>query len=170
MRIDVDVLSQLMPNVLTMAAQLCATLVLFILMKKLAWGPVKKILDERSKIEQDRLDEAERLRKENEEMKEIITSRLETSKAEAQKMIDDARKEGQSIRNSLENEGKERSKQLLDEAQKDIEKQKNQMLDEVHQEIVDVAMNATEKLLGDKIDEDKDRELIEKFIEEVAKK
>ncbi|MBR4422532.1 MAG: ATP synthase F0 subunit B, partial [Erysipelotrichaceae bacterium] len=55
----VDILSQLIPNVWTVITQLCATAVLFFLMYKLAWKPVKKILDARSEYEQARLSEAE---------------------------------------------------------------------------------------------------------------
>ena len=42
-----DVFGLLFPNVWTFISQLCATAVLFFLMYKLAYKPVKKILDER---------------------------------------------------------------------------------------------------------------------------
>ena len=51
----IDILGQLVPNVWTALTQLCATALLFFLMYKLAWKPVKKILDARSEYESSRL-------------------------------------------------------------------------------------------------------------------
>ena len=64
----VDILGLLVPNIWTALSQLCATAVLFFLMYKLAYKPVKKILDTRSEYEQTRLAEAEKLQEENEKI------------------------------------------------------------------------------------------------------
>ena len=48
----VDILELLIPDVWTALAQLCATALLFFLMYKLAWKPVSRILNERSRFEQ----------------------------------------------------------------------------------------------------------------------
>ena len=46
----VDILGLLVPNIWTALTQLCATAVLFFLMYKLAYKPVKNILDKRSEF------------------------------------------------------------------------------------------------------------------------
>ena len=61
----VDILELLVPDVWTALTQLCATALLFFLMYKLAWKPVKKILDERSKFEQQKLSEAAALKEDS---------------------------------------------------------------------------------------------------------
>ncbi len=170
MGIQIDLLSKLIPNILTIITQLCATAILFMLMKKFAWGPVKNILAERSKYEQERLTEADRLRKESAELKAEAEHELQEASVKAQQTIKDARSEAERLKESLINEGKERSQQLIDEAQKDIELQKAKMMEEMHKDIVNVAINTTSKMLGEKVDDKSDKKLVEGFIKEVSKK
>ena len=168
MNINVDVLENLVPNLLTVATQLIATLIMFIMLKKFAWEPVKKIMNERSAYEQERLNEAERLRQENRELKEQIEKELEDANKQAQETIQEAQMEGQRLKDSMVSEGRERSKQLIDDAERSIELERSKMLDEMHEEIVDVALNATEKMLNEKLDEESDRRAIDSFIKEVS--
>ena len=169
MQIDIDVLENLMPNVLTVVTQLCATLVMFLLLKKFAWEPVKKIMATRSAYEQERLEEAERLKQENLELRAQMDKQLADASRKAQETIQNAQLEGQRMKDNLVSEGRERSKQLLDEAEHSIELERNKMLDEVHEEIVDVALSATEKMLSEKLDEESDRRVIDSFIKEVTR-
>ena len=81
----VDILELLVPNVWTAITQLCATAVLFFLMYKLAYKPVRNILDERSRYEQSKLTEVEALKEENEklnlEAKETIAQANKSAEA-----------------------------------------------------------------------------------------
>ena len=62
--INVDIVEQLVPNLLTMIVQLCSTLVLFLLMKKFLWPSVKKFLDKRADVMQEDLEASAQARKE----------------------------------------------------------------------------------------------------------
>ena len=55
----VDILNQLVPNVWTALTQLCASAVLFFVLYKLGYKPVRKILDTRSEYEQNKLAQAD---------------------------------------------------------------------------------------------------------------
>lgn len=170
MSINIDVFAQLMPNPITFLTQLCATGVLVFLMYKLAWKPVKKILDTRSEYEQSRLSEADRLLKENEELNEKANQRIEEASLEAQDIIAKAQVEGSRLKDNLVEEGRQRSQQLVDDAQHNIALQKNKMLEDMHEEVVDIAISAAEKMLQKKLDSQDDRDTIEGFIKEVSGK
>ena len=45
---EVNIVEQLFPNVLTVLVQLCSTFVLFLIAKKFLWESVKKFLDARA--------------------------------------------------------------------------------------------------------------------------
>ena len=109
----VDILALLVPDVWTALTQLCASAVLFFLMYKLAWKPVRKILDQRSEYEQSKLSEAETLKKENEELNDQAKKAITDANKEAEAIVKSAREEGISVRNELIEQGKEQSKQLL---------------------------------------------------------
>lgn len=170
MKIETDILGQLIPNPLTMIVQLCATAVLFFLMYKLAYKPIKKIIDTRSEYEQNRLSKADALKKQYEDLHAEAEKQINDAKVEAQEIISKAQDEGNRVKNNLIEEGKLKSQQIIDDAQNNIALQKNKMLDEMHGEIVDVALTAAEKLLQSKLDEKNDKDSINEFIKEVTNK
>ena len=166
----VDILALLVPNIWTALTQLCATAVLFFALYKLAYKPVKNILDARSEYEQNKLAEADALKEEYEEKNRQVEAELAKADDKAREVLEIARQEGNRIKEVLEQEGKEKSEQLIAEAKANIELQRSRMLVEMHEEIVNVAMTATEKILNDKLNEKTDRESVDEFIREVAKK
>jgi len=170
MKIETDVLGQLLPNPLTMIAQLCATAILFFLMYKLAYKPVKKIMDTRSEFEQSRLKDADELKSKYEDLHAEAQKEISNAKAQARDIINNAQDEGNRLKNNLIDEGKQKSQQIIDEAQNNIALQKSKMLDEMHGEIVDVALTAAEKLLQSKLDTKDDKDSINEFIKEVTNK
>lgn len=170
MKIETDILAQLMPNPLTMIAQLCATAILFFLMYKLAYKPVKKILDTRSEYEESRLKDADELKKKYEDLHAEAENEINNAKAEAKEIIAKAQDEGNRVKNNLIDEGKQKSQAIIDDAQNNIAMQKAKMLDEMHGEIVDVALTAAEKLLQSKIDSKNDKDSVNEFIKEVTNK
>lgn len=166
----IDILELLIPDVWTAITQLCATAVLFFLMYKLAWKPVKKILDTRSKFEQEKLAEAEALKKENEEIAKQAKDIISDANRDAEAIVKEAREEGQTLKNELIEEGKRQSAQLLENAKHDMEMQKAKMMEEMRSEIVDTAISAAEKVLQSKVDEEAERQSINSFVKEVISK
>lgn len=166
----IDILQLLVPNVWTAISQLCASALLFFLMYKLAWKPVKKILDQRSEYEQSKLSQAEALQEENEKLNKEAKEAIVEANKSAEAIVKSAREEGLSIKEELVQEARDESKQLLDNARHDIERQKSRLLQDMHDEIVDVALSATEKMLSEKLNNKSQKDEIDSFVKEVIKK
>ena len=164
-----DILELLVPNVKTLITQLCATAILFLLMYKLAWKPVKKILDTRANHEQGKLDEANKVAEENKKLNEEANKRIADAKIEAEHIVEDAKNESETMRNDIIAQSKREASNYIEKAQADIARQKDQMINEMHDQIVDVTIEATEKMLQSKIDNKADKESIDQFIKEVSK-
>ena len=165
-----DVFGLLFPNIWTVISQLCATAVLFFLMYKLAYKPVKKILDARSEYEQSRISEADALKEETEKLNEEAKRGIIEANKSAEDIVSSAREEAESIKNELVAQGKEASKQMTENAQKEIEVQRSKMLQDLHAEIVDATISATEKMLKVKIENQEDKDNIDTFVKEVINK
>ncbi|MBQ6125668.1 MAG: F0F1 ATP synthase subunit B [Erysipelotrichaceae bacterium] len=166
----IDILGQLVPNVWTALTQLCATAVLFFLMYKLAWKPVKKILDARSEYESSRLTEADRLREESERLNAEARASVDEAQQKAQQILDDARVAGDQLKEQIAQEGRKTADKMRADAEKDIEKQRGKMLDQMQEEIVDTAVAVAEKILQSKVDAKQDKDNIDAFVKEVIKK
>ena len=139
-------------------------------MYKLLWKPVQSILETRSKYEQSRLTEADRLKNENEQLNQQAQQHIDEAKKQAQQTLLKAQQEADQIKNDLIEQGKQRSKQIVDEATLNMNLQKEKMLEDMHRQMVDVALSATEKMLETKVDSQTDIEQIENFVKEVEAK
>jgi len=165
-----DVFGLLFPNIWTVISQLCATAILFFLMYKLAYKPVKKILDERSAYEQSKISEAETLQAENSKLNEEAKRNIIDANKTAEEIVSSAREEAEVVKKELIEQGKEQSKQLMENAQKEISLQRERMLQDMHTEIVDAAISATEKMLQSKLENGNDKDSIDSFVKEVIGK
>ena len=164
----IDILQLLVPNVWTAISQLCASAVLFFLMYKLAYKPVKKILDTRSEFEQAKLTEAEKLQAENEETnkraKEIVAEANKT----AEDIVDSAKREAEELKSEMLLQAQKQSNQIIDDAKTQAKVQHDKAMKDMHNEIVDIAIMAAEKMLKEKVDTKADVNNIESFIKEVV--
>ncbi len=166
----VDILELLIPDVWTAAAQLCATALLFFLMYKLAWKPVRKILDERSRFEQQKLTEAAALKEENEKINAQAKDIISDANRSAEAIVKEAKEEGEVLKNRLIDEGKKQSDQLIENARREAEVEKARKMEELRTQIVNTAISAAEKVIQDEIDPEVERQSLSSFIKEVISK
>ncbi len=165
--LDIDVFSQLLPNILTMLVQLCSTFVLFYVIRKYLWTSVTKMLDARSDAMQAELTKANELRGEAEQLNAKAKADVKEAGNAARELVENAKTESAQLKEKLSAEAKAEADSKLEAARRQIESERAKMREEVSKEIVDVAMAATEKLLVDKTTSDDDRKAVEKFVKEV---
>ena len=163
----VDILGLLVPNVWTALSQLCASAVLFFLMYKLAYKPVRKILDARADFEQSKISEAEELISENKRLNDEAKEAIIEANKTAEQIVSDAHEEGEEIKKNMIQAAKEESDVIKANAQRELELQKAKLLDEMHDQLVDATISATEKMLNSKLNAKADKENIDAFIKEV---
>ena len=166
----VDILELLVPDVWTSITQLCATAVLFFLMYKLAWKPVKKILDERSAFEQKKLTEARELQEENEKIKQQAKDIISEANRSAEAIDNYAREEALIARNELIQDGKKEAEQLLENAKREAKLQQDKLMEDMRSQIVDSAIMAAEKILENNIDSESEKHSVDSFVREVINK
>ncbi|MEX0748243.1 MAG: F0F1 ATP synthase subunit B, partial [Rhodothermales bacterium] len=60
-------------------------------------------------------------------------------------------------------------RQMKEQAEADIEREKQSALDELRSEVADLAIQAAEKILKENLDAGRQRKLVDRFIEELPK-
>ena len=83
-------------------------------------------------------------------------------------MIETGQKEGQKVKDGLIEEGQKQVDQMMETAYAQIENEKAKMELEIHDQIVDVAMEAAKKLMKDQVSGEEHRKAIEDFVREVS--
>lgn len=167
--VNFDVQGSLMPNLYTMIAQLCATLIIFLCIKKWLWKPVKNILAKRADAMQASLDSAFEQNEEARVNLEASRKELNDAKESSREIIDAARQEAVNLKNEIVSDAKRQAQAKLDQADEKIARAKADAQSDLHDEMVSVAMAAVSKLLDEKATSKDDEEAIDKYIKEVKK-
>lgn len=167
MNLGIDIQGQLMPNILTMVIQWMSTGVLLYFVSKYLFGPARNFLNQRAEYAQSQISEAEQLKSEAHQLNEQAKAEIREAGATARGLVETAKSESIQLKEKLLQEAKVEADAKLESARREIEYEKNAMRAEVSKEIVDVALAATEKLLGEKVTSDDDRKAVEKFIKDV---
>ncbi len=138
-------------------------IVLFVL-KKFAYGPVLKMMQERTdKIEKGMAD-AESAGKKILEIAEQEKTVLIEARKQAQEIVTKAEEIAKQNKEEIIVEAKNQSEKILADAGKKIEQEKNQMLQEIKSQIAELVITATGKVIGEKMDSEKDKGIIDRAI------
>jgi F-type H+-transporting ATPase subunit b len=129
-----------------------------------AYKPILKTLNERTKKIEKGLKNAEEATNKMKEMEEKEKEILSEARKEAQKIINLAENNAEKSKEEISKKAKEEADRILSDAQKRIEDEKNKMLQEVKSEVAGLVISVTEKIIGEKIDQKKDNDLINKVI------
>lgn len=161
-----DIQGVLFPNWITMLVQLCSTLVLFLLCKKLLWKPARDILAKRRDRMNENLMSSQKLREDASVELDKAKEELEHARNMSGEIVESARKEAENLRAEIVNKANSEASAKLALADKEIEQKERDAQDRIHDEMVDVAMAAVSKLMQDKATSSDDKKAIEDFIGE----
>lgn len=114
------------------------------------------------------LEAAEKARQEAEGRIKEAQAQLDQARASAQEIVNGAGRSAEQLRAELTERANEEARRISERAQQDIEAERQKALDSVRQEVAALVVEATERVVGETLDQPKHRKLIEQAIDEVA--
>lgn len=156
-------------NLVNMLVQLTATLVLYFILRKFLYFPIKDLLNKRQDYIMKNVEDSEKNNLKSQVALRDYELKLKEAKKEANEIIDQAKKRADDIVNKSVSNAKEESRKIMEKADKELANKKSMAMDEMKGDMVNIAILAAEKLIGENISTKKDKEIIEKSIEEVGK-
>lgn len=148
-------------------AQIVNFLLLFWVLKRFAYKPLAQFLEKRAKTIEKGLQDAEFTAQERERLRVLKQEMLAQAQKEAQEVIKDAQTKGKKEFEDLIQKAKERKEELVSQAKAEIEEEKVQALKAARVALGQLVITATQKVLEEKVDEEKDREIVEKALKEI---
>lgn len=147
-------------------------LLLFILLKIFLFKPIGKMLDDRTQSIQKDIDDAERAKREAEELKAQYESSISEAKEEAGRILREAHDEAETERENIIRKSHEEAESIVSAAGESIENERKRVIRQAHAEIADLAIEAASKVIGENLDDEKNRRLVDEFLskEEGGKK
>ena len=141
-------------------------ILLLILMKIVLFKPIRKMMEKRTQMVQDELDSAKKTREEAEQLREQYDNELGSAKDEAQKIIDKAHEDAETERAAIIKRSQEEAERIVADAGKTIENERKRVLAQAQTHIADLAVEAASRIIGENVDDEKNRRLVDKFLEE----
>jgi F-type H+-transporting ATPase subunit b len=145
----------------TFLVQLLTFIIVFFILKKFAFGPIVAALEKRRQTLEDGVRLGQKLEKERDELGKEVAATIRDARHEADKIIAAAHKEGREVLREAEKTAQHKSNVVLEEAQVRIEHEAQAAKRKLEKEIVTLVAEATEAVVGQKIDMKKDASIIE---------
>lgn len=144
-----------------------AFLTLLFILARYAWKPLMGALDAREKGIQDAIDEARHQRDEAEKLLARHREQLAEGRRQAQAMLAESRAAAETLRKELEAKARDETQAMLAGARREIERERTAAVEAVRRESVDVALAVASRLLGERLDAARDRQLAVDYIEDL---
>ena len=149
------------------------TLVTFILvallLRRVAWGPILKVVDEREKTIAASIESAKRERAEAERLLAEQKEAIQKARAEAAEMMRRNAEDVEKLRHDLVSKARAEAEAQKTEALREIASEKTKAVAEVKSLAGALAVQIAEKLLNERLDPSKQRELVSEYMAEVGK-
>jgi F-type H+-transporting ATPase subunit b len=144
----------------------CFLITLFVL-KRYAFAPIQKMIDERRERIRGALAEADEARAEARNLLEEHRKLIGQARGEAEEILSEARQVGQAMQARVKEEADADRQRRMDETRRQIEAETRRALEQIRAEVADLSLIAAEKVTRKALDGDDQRRLIEEAIGEL---
>jgi F-type H+-transporting ATPase subunit b len=136
----------------------------FFVLKRYAFGPIQKMLDDRREQIRRSIEEAENAREEARRLLEEHRALMNQARSEAEQILAEARRTAQAMELRMREETEQERQRRLEETRREIAAETARALEQIRSEVADLTLEATAIVIGKKLDTDRDRELITEAI------
>jgi F-type H+-transporting ATPase subunit b len=141
----------------------CFLITLFVL-KRYAFGPIQKMIDDRRERIRQSIEEADKAREEARKLLEEHRSLIAGARSDAEQILAEARKVADAQRDRVREEVEADRQRRLDETKRQIEAETHRALVQIRAEVADLTLLATEKVVGKALDAADQKRLIDEAI------
>jgi F-type H+-transporting ATPase subunit b len=142
---------------------ICFLIALFVL-KKYAFGPIQQMIDARREQISRSIEEADNARAEARQLLEEHRALMQEARGDAEQILAEARKTREAMETRMREETEAERQRRLEETRREIAAETQRALEQIRNEVADLTLEATSIVVGQKLDSDRDRELISQAI------
>ena len=150
----------------TLLAQIVNFIILFGLLYLVAYKPIMRMLDERSKKIKESMEQTEFIKEQAARAEEEAEKRIEAAAKDGEEVIARAVRTGEELRREAQQEARQEAESLLTRARAEIRRERDEAIDELRKEFADLTILAAGKVIDRSLDKEAHRQLIDKVLEE----
>lgn len=142
--------------------QLITFVLVLLLLKRFAFKPITRMLAERRQVIDDGVRMGLRMEKEKEKLDEEVTKVMRDARHEADQIIANAHKEAREVIRDAEKAAQKKSDLMLADNEIRMREEAAQARRSLEKELIGLVSEATETIVGEKVDATKDAELVKR--------
>ena len=155
-------------NLWTMVFAWLNLLILYFILKKLAFKPLTDMINSRQKEIDDMYSDAESSKDAAVKMKEEYEEKISHANEESEEILKNAVRRAQLKEEEILKEANSQAQRTLERAEEQIELEKKRALNEVKNEVSAMAIGIASAVIERDVSEDEHRELIDDFINNIG--
>ena len=152
----------------TVIVELITFLVMLAILARWVYPEIVRLAEARQRAIAEQLQAAEKARADAEKQLEEARAKLDDARKTAQGVVDAASKSAEQLRQEARAKAEEDAKRIGESARKEIDAERDRAIQSVRSQVASLVVQATEKVIGETLDERSHKALIERSIEEVA--
>jgi F-type H+-transporting ATPase subunit b len=153
----------LLPN-MTFFVELLAFIVILGLIAKYILPPIQRAMQQRQDEIQNALDQAEQAKREKVAADQEYQAKLEEARHEARTVIERANRMAEQLQQDARSKGQDEYDRVVARAQADIQRATERAREELRLQVADLVIVAAERVIGEELDPDRHRALIDQAI------
>jgi F-type H+-transporting ATPase subunit b len=143
-------------------------IILYILLRKFAFGPITAAVEAREKALEDAIESAKRDRDAAAKLLAEHQAKIDAARGEAQKLISDGRAVAEKMRADLLEQTRKEQQDMLERARREIESEKDRAIAQLRREAVDLALAGASKVIEQNLETEKNRQLVERYLASIG--
>lgn len=158
----------ILPDMVETVPMLIAFIVLVIVLWKFGWPMFEAMLEKREKTIADALQKSEEARIESERVLAEYQKQLADAKAQASKLIADAKETGEAVRADITRQAQEEAATMIEKARVAIEAEKQAAMADLQNSVADLSVDVASRLVSNDLNDAEHRAIIERYINEAG--
>ena len=146
--------------------QVVTFIILLLILRFVAYKPLMRMLDERSQRVKESMEQAESVKEQSAQAEEEVKKQLEAASREGQERIARAVRAGEENRQQAQEEARQEADSLINRARVEIQRERDNAVDELRKEFADLTIMAAEKVIDRSLDKKAHRQIIDKVLDE----
>ena len=158
----------LLPHPDELIAGLIAFVIVFFFVWKWAVPSLNKTLEARQAKIRGEYEAAEAAKVEAQSLLDDYQDQLAGAKDEATGIVDEARTAGDQVKADIVARAEVEAGQIKERAQGEIAGERERVSGELRRQVADLSIGVAEKVVGDSLDDDRQRELVDRYIDDLG--
>lgn len=151
------------------AAQAICFIIFFWVLRRYAWGPVLQFLEERRDRIKGQFDEVEELKRQTQTQQAELKQRLDKIEDEARKRVQEAVMEGRKSAEAIAERARADATEIRAHAKMMCEIEFAKAMQQVKDDVVRMTITVAERLMREKMDDARHRQMVSGFLDELGK-